>query len=108
MKPSEALKKAYELIKEHKCEKKYAIDKYGNSVDASSSNAVAWCAVGALFKTFGIDPNSRELDNSVNYLEDASVQIFNFTVTSVNDYQPKQDIFRVYELAIENAEAAGN
>lgn len=105
MKNSEILKKAKEVIsnKNNWCQEILCADDNYNGVDIEK--ATKFCAYGALSKVLN---NSKPVIYNifVNYLRDASNELFNTTVVSLVNDSPKYGhkcILEIYDKAIELA-----
>lgn len=101
MKTSEKLRAAKAKIADpaNWCQLTFAMDANGEPCDPRSGEAVQWCAIGAIdsFNWFDLSPE--------DYLRRASLELFGAVVGAANDCLGHSAVMRVYDRAIEMAEA---
>lgn len=101
LKPSTILKKARALIAKGWCKNHLAVDANGDPRPSESPKAVAWCAVGAIYRAGGA-ANARYsarafLDNAA----DGDVLVLNDTSRT------RRPVLRAFDRAIALAEKEG-
>ena len=93
---------------------RYARDAKGNEVTHSDTQAVKWCAVGAMYKATSWIGNLRTRLRTridIRYaLDTQAIRLFGVEILELNDqkkYTPRirhQNVLRVYEAAIAKEE----
>lgn len=78
----------------------YARDRYGDAVPSAHAEAVCWCAYGALDRA-----GAGQFGDAREYLRGAADKLFDSFPACVNDEQGHADVLRMYDRAIELAEA---
>lgn len=102
MTPKEALVAARQLIADPKnfCQGTYALDAGGCAAGWSSDDAVAFCAVGAVYKV----TRSWTPDDALDLLNKAAGAAFTSSLVNVNDLLGHASVLKMFDLAIQAAE----
>ncbi len=99
------LKQARELIADgtHWCTGGFAIDKHNNLTQCSGSDAVKFCAIGAIFKFIEQRHNNGDLlhhNLEIDEVEKAAKKLFNKSIYTVNDRLGLENVLICYDYVI--------